>query len=191
MNSLELNFSPFPELKTERLQLRRILMEDAQALFEMRSDERVMQFLDRPRAKTIADAENLIRLIDHDIDSNIGITWGVSLHGTSRLIGTMGFWNITKAHFRAEIGYLLHPDFQGKGLMMEAAKKTIDFGFREMGLHSIEANINPNNLRSAKMLEKCGFVKEAHFRENYYYDGKFLDSVIYSLLNNPLKHQSF
>lgn len=191
MNSLELNFSPFPELKTERLQLRRILMEDAQALFEMRSDERVMQFLDRPRAKTIADAENLIRLIDHDIDSNIGITWGVSLHGTSRLIGTMGFWNITKAHFRAEIGYLLHPDFQGKGLMMEAAKKTIDFGFREMGLHSIEANINPNNLRSTKMLEKCGFVKEAHFRENYYYDGKFLDSVIYSLLNNPLKHQSF
>ena len=190
MNSLELNFTPFPELKTERLVLRRMLMEDAHALFEMRSDERVMQFLDRPRAKTIADAENLIRLIDHDIDSNIGITWGVSLHGNSRLIGTMGFWNITKAHFRAEIGYLLHPDFQGKGLMMEAAKKTIDFGFREMRLHSIEANINPNNLRSAKMLEKCGFVKEAHFRENYYYDGKFLDSVIYSLLNNPLKHQS-
>ena len=190
MNSLELNFTPFPELKTERLVLRRILMEDAQALFEMRSDERVMQFLDRPRAKSIADAENLIRLIDHDIENNIGITWGVSLTGTSRLIGTMGFWNITKAHFRAEIGYLLHPDFQGKGLMIESAKKTIDFGFREMGLHSIEANINPNNLRSAKMLEKCGFVKEAHFRENYYYDGKFLDSVIYSLLNNPLKHQS-
>lgn len=190
MNSLELNFTPFPELKTERLVLRRILMEDAQALFEMRSDERVMQFLDRPRAKSIADAENLIRLIDHDIENNIGITWGVSLTGTSRLIGTMGFWNITKAHFRAEIGYLLHPDFQGKGLMIESAKKTIDFGFREMELHSIEANINPNNLRSAKMLEKCGFVKEAHFRENYYYDGKFLDSVIYSLLNNPLKHQS-
>ncbi|MBL0064791.1 MAG: GNAT family N-acetyltransferase [Bacteroidetes bacterium] len=190
MNSLELNFTPFPELKTERLVLRRILMEDAQALFEMRSDERVMQFLDRPRAKSIADAENLIRLIDHDIENNIGITWGVSLTGTSRLIGTMGFWNITKAHFRAEIGYLLHPDFQGKGLMIESAKKTINFGFREMGLHSIEANINPNNLRSAKMLEKCGFVKEAHFRENYYYDGKFLDSVIYSLLNNPLKHQS-
>ena len=190
MNSLELNFSPFPELKTERLVLRRILMEDAQALFEMRSDERVMQFLDRPRAKSIADAENLIRLIDHDIENNIGITWGVSLTGTSRLIGTMGFWNITKAHFRAEIGYLLHPDFQGKGLMIESAKKTIDFGFREMGLHSIEANINPNNLRSAKMLENCGFVKEAHFRENYYYDGKFLDSVIYSLINNPLKHQS-
>ena len=190
MNSLELNFTPFPELKTERLVLRRILMEDAQALFEMRSDERVMQFLDRPRAKSIADAENLIRLIDHDIENNIGITWGVSLTGTSRLIGTMGFWNITKAHFRAEIGYLLHPDFQGKGLMIESAKKTIDFGFREMGLHSIEANINPNNLRSAKMLENCGFVKEAHFRENYYYDGKFLDSVIYSLINNPLKHQS-
>ena len=182
MNSLELNFSPFPELKTERLQLRRILMEDAQALFEMRSDERVMQFLDRPRAKTIADAENLIRLIDHDIDSNIGITWGVSLHGTSRLIGTMGFWNITKAHFRAEIGYLLHPDFQGKGLMMEAAKKTIDFGFREMGLHSIEANINPLNERSRNLLIKNGFIKEAYFRENYFYNGKFLDSEIYSLI---------
>ena len=190
MNSLELNFSPFPELKTERLVLRRILMDDAQALFEMRSDERVMQYLDRPRAKSIAEMENLIRLIDHDIENNNGITWGLSLSGTSRLIGTMGFWNITKAHFRAEIGYLLHPDYQGKGLMLESARKTIDFGFREMGLHSIEANVNPNNLRSAKMLEKCGFVKEAHFRENYYYDGKFLDSVIYSLINNPIIHQS-
>jgi ribosomal-protein-alanine N-acetyltransferase len=52
-----------------------------------------------------------------------------------------------------------------------------------MNLHSIEANINPENIASRKLLEKTGFVREAYFKENYFFNGKFIDSEIYSLLN--------
>ena len=88
-----------------------------------------------------------------------------------------------KEHYRAEIGYLLHPDYQQKGIMDEALKAVIKYGFETMQLHSIEANVNPANAASMKLLEKNGFVKEAYFKENYFYNGQFLDSVIYSLLN--------
>ena len=89
-----------------------------------------------------------------------------------------------KEHYRSEIGYALNPLFQGKGIMQEAMQAIIQYGFEIMKLHSVEANVNPANEASMRLLEKNGFVKEAYFRENYYFDGKFLDSVIYSLLAN-------
>ncbi len=83
---------------------------------------------------------------------------------------------------RAEIGYAMKPEYWGKGYIQEALIKVIYFGFNEFCLHSIEANVNPDNASSIKLLEKCGFKKEAYFKEDYFYNGKFLDSVIYSLL---------
>jgi len=75
---------------------------------------------------------------------------------------------------------LLDPQLQGKGFMQEAMQVVLDHGFRVMKLHSVEANVNPRNIDSIKLLERNHFVKEAHFKENYYYNGRFLDSVIYS-----------
>ena len=77
---------------------------------------------------------------------------------------------------------MLDPAFWGKGFMKEALIAVLDFGFRKLGLHSFQANINPENERSGKLLKQLGFVKEAYFRENYYFNGKYLDSEIYSLL---------
>jgi ribosomal-protein-alanine N-acetyltransferase len=67
--------------------------------------------------------------------------------------------------------------------MHEALKAILDYGFQEMGLHSVEANVNPSNLASIRLLEKNHFIREAYFRENYFYDGRYIDSAIYSLLN--------
>jgi ribosomal-protein-alanine N-acetyltransferase len=88
------------------------------------------------------------------------------------------------AHYRAEIGYVLHPQHQGKGLMTEAMKAVIHYAFEVMQLHSIEANINPLNIASKQVLLKNGFVQEAYFRENFYFNGVFLDSMIFSRINN-------
>ena len=89
-------------------------------------------------------------------------------------------------HCRGEIGYALKPEYWGKGFMTEALKTIIDFGFHKMNLHSIEANVNPKNQKSKKLLKRLGFRKEAYFRENYLFEGKFLDSEIYSLLKKDL-----
>ncbi len=182
---LEINLSPFPVITTARLLLGPIQKADATALLLLRSDEKVMQYIDKERTKTIAEAEALIKHINDDADNNNGITWRISLKDAdpNQLVGTIGFWRIIKQHHRAEIGYMLHPGLWGKGFMQEALQAVIDFGFNNMQLHSIEAHINPANAASAGILEKMGFIREAYFKEDFYFRGKFLDSAIYSLLN--------
>lgn len=179
---LNLNFTPFPVLYTERLILRCIDKNDGAAILKLRSNKNVMQFIDRPHMKTINEALDFINKIDESLKNNFGITWAISFKDNSELIGTIGFWRIVNEHYRAEIGYMLIPDFHREGIMHEAIKKVLDHGFENMHLHSVEANINPENIASGKLLENSGFIKEAYFKENYYYNGRFTDSVVYSLL---------
>ena len=180
---LLLNFSPFPSLSTKRLDLRRISDQDEEEIFFLRSDKEILQFLDRNPAKSIDEARQWIRMINDGTDNNQYITWAMALKSDPKLIGTIAFWNVQKEHYRAEIGYALVSEFQGKGLMHEAMTIVLDYGFNTMKLHSVEANVNPANKRSIRLLEKNGFVREAYHRENYYYNGRFLDSVIYSLID--------
>jgi ribosomal-protein-alanine N-acetyltransferase len=179
---LEVNFDPFPVLSTERLILRQITENDTNDLFILRSDSRVMQYIDRPLAKSPDDVMKLIQLITDLLNNNEGITWGIVLKSDSKVIGTIGLWRILKEHYRAEIGYLLHPAQQGKGIMQEAFTPILNYGFKTMKLHSIEATVNPENAASIKILERNNFTREAYFKENYFYNGNFLNSAVYSLL---------
>lgn len=179
---LVLNFKPFPDLATPRLNLRRIDNEDVKDIFFLRSDKKMLEFLDRAPAKSILEAVEWIRMINEGTESDQFIAWGLALKEEPALIGTITFWNIKKEHYRAEIGYQLHTKYQGQGLMQEAITTILEYGFKTMKLHSVEANVNPGNLPSIKLLERNNFVREAYHKENYFFDGKFLDSAIYSLL---------
>jgi ribosomal-protein-alanine N-acetyltransferase len=183
---LQTNFRPFPELETERLKLGRITKNDVDELFLLRSNREAMQYIDRPPAESVDDAHKLIRVIEDLLAAGDGITWGIYLKDQPELIGTIGLWRIIKEHHRAEIGYLLHPSWQRRGLTNEALVKVLDYGFSVMKIHSVEANVNPLNEASIRLLEKNGFVREAYFKENYYYNGLFKDTLIYSLLT-PLR----
>lgn len=180
---LDINFSPFQNLETERLCLRRVIKEDVNEIFALRSDQEVMKYIPRPLVKTEEDALAHIAMIDEKIDSNEGINWAITLKDNPKLIGIIGHYRIRPEHFRAEIGYMLLPEHQGKGIISEAIKEVVHYGFEVMKLHSIEAIIDPENFASEKVLQKNGFVKEAHLKENEYYEGRFLDTVIYSILN--------
>ena len=179
---LEINFGDFPVLKTQRFVLRRIVDADAEAIFNMRSDEKVMQYLDRKRFTHIDEAHALINKIDDSFNNNEGITWAISPKGEDLLIGTIGFWRIDKEHHRGEIGYMLHHPYWSKGIMMEVCDVALPYAFNTLNLHSIEGIVNPANQASIELLERLGFVREAYLKENYYYDGHFLDSAIYSLI---------
>ncbi len=179
---LDLNFTPFPNLETDRLILRRVSAEDVLEIFALRSDKEVMKYIPRPLVKTMEDAMAHIVMIDEKIESNEGINWAITLKDSPKLIGIIGHYRIKPEHFRAEIGYMLLPEYQGQGILSEAIKEVVNYGFEVMKLHSIEAIIDPENHASEKVLQKNGFVKEAHLKENEYYDGRFLDTVIYSKL---------
>jgi [ribosomal protein S5]-alanine N-acetyltransferase len=180
------DFHPFPLLITKRLCLRKIGPEDELPLFELRSSSTVMKYIDRPLVRTRADAVQLIEMMVGLIDSNEGLSWAITRKEDPGMIGTVHLWKISRENHRAEIGYLLHPAHQGKGIMHETLEAVINHGFAEIGLHSIEANVNPGNIASIGLLERCGFTGEAYFKENYFFNGKFLDSAVYTLLT-PIK----
>lgn len=181
---LTINFAPFPNLETERLQLRRIVKDDVNEIFELRSNPETMKYIPRPLAKSNEDAMGHIALIDSKIENNEGINWAITLKNDTKLIGIIGHYRIKPEHYRSEIGYILLPEYHNKGIITEAIKCVVNYGFNEMRLHSIEAIIDPKNHVSEKVLQKNGFIKEAHLLENEFYEGKFLDTVIYSILNN-------
>lgn len=182
---LNLNFTPFPLLKTERLLLRQLGNDDINEVFFLRSDERVLQYLGKEPAQSLKDAEDFIQRISIAVQNGESIMWALTLkENPSKIIGTICLWNIIKEHFRAEIGYLLHPDHWRKGLMKEAIEKVLEFGFGSMNLHSIEARLSTKNIASASTLESTGFVKEGHFKEDFFFRGSFEDTSVYSIVNN-------
>lgn len=187
---LELNFHPFPVIETERLRLRRTTPEDLDFLFYLRSHNDVMKYIDRPLATSMDFITEMYKKIQENIEGNIAVAWHIEEKESHVPVGQIGYYRNDKDNHRGEVGYMLSPEQQGKGLASEALKAALDYGINTLGFHSIEANVNPGNDASVKLLEKHGFVKEAHFRENHYFDGKFLDSAIYSLLASEWKSRS-
>jgi ribosomal-protein-alanine N-acetyltransferase len=164
-----INFTPFPGLATKHLTLRQLRPSDADDIFFLRSDERVIKYLDAPVAKTIADAHDYIETINNGIRNNEWILWGIEYLHSPKVVGSICLWNIEQALLKAEIGYVLHPDFQGKGLIQEAMQRVIGYGFETLGLETIVAQLHPGNTRSIKALERTGFVYEKPFEEMIIY----------------------
>ncbi|CAM2989100.1 ribosomal-protein-alanine N-acetyltransferase [Flavobacterium succinicans] len=180
---LTINFSPFPNLETERLILRRVSTDDINEIFALRSNPETMKYIPRPLVTNEEEALAHFKMIDDKIETNEGINWAITLKGNNTMIGLIGHYRIKPEHYRAEVGYMILPEYHGKGITTEAVQCVVDYGFTRMKLHSIEGVIDPENEASQKVLQKCGFVKEAHFKENEYFDGKFIDAVVYSILN--------
>ena len=179
---LNINFNPFPLLSTERLLLRRLTAADAEEMFLYRSDINLMSYIPHRLAHSKKEIEELIETVNKRVDNKEAISWAITLKDSNTIIGTVGFVEISEPHFRAEIGYMLHTPFHGKGIMHEACACIIDYGYRVMKLHSIEAIVNHENLASKKVLESLGFTNDAYFRDYLYHGGKFVDANVYSLV---------
>ncbi|QRR01101.1 GNAT family N-acetyltransferase [Dyadobacter sandarakinus] len=181
---LNVNFVPFPKLQTQRLTLLRLEPVHAGDVFRLRSNAEAMKYIGKSLLNSRDEAARLIEAYSKGLNENAAITWGIVLSSDRRSpIGTIGFHTIDKSNHRAEIGYMIHPDYWNQGLMKEAVDRVISYGFDTLGLHSIEAKIHPENTASERLLLKLGFVKEAYFRESFYFEGKFQDTVVFSLIS--------
>jgi [ribosomal protein S5]-alanine N-acetyltransferase len=176
-------FQPFPELITERLLLRQVNVSDAPELFFLRSDKNVLEFIAKEPAKSVEEVKTFIKTINQSIKEGESVLWGIALRNNPAvLIGSIGFWRMQKENYRSEIGYVLHPQQWRKGIMKEAMAKVLEYGFNKMKLHSVEARIDPENQASEAILKAAGFIKEGYFRHDYFFNGEFLDTAVYSKL---------
>lgn len=181
---LQLNFSPFPILESERLCFRKLTNEDAPEILALRGNPETMQFIPRPLITDFDGALAHIKMINDKIEDNLDINWAVTIKGSDKCIGIMGFYRTQPEHYRTELGYMITPENWGKGYVTEAVKTLIHFAFNTLNFHSIEAVIDSRHSASERVLQKVGFEKEAHFKENFYYNNEFTDTVIYGLLKS-------
>ena len=173
-------FKSFPYLRTDRLQLRPLEPGDAQIVYHLRSSGVVGQFIERPRMKDEAEAEQLIEQTIDAYKRQKAIAWTGILRDGRSIIGACGLNHIDHHNLRAEVGGELLPAYWGKGIAEEAFRAIIDFGFRQLGLHAIEGKVMAGNRGAIHILEKMGFEKEGHFK-NYIRSAKgWKDLLVYT-----------
>jgi ribosomal-protein-alanine N-acetyltransferase len=164
-----------PELKTNRLLLRNMLVEDYKDLFETRFHPEVLKHIKRDQIEDKLEMKTFISERLEAIKNNSLCFWAISTFESPKLIGTICLWNYNENKTTAEIGYDLHPDYHKKGFMSEAMEVVLKFGFSKLQLHSIEAFTSKQNDNSKRLLEKFDFNLEAHRK-----DKGFPNNIIYT-----------
>jgi ribosomal-protein-alanine N-acetyltransferase len=176
-------FTPFPHLETERLHLGQLSLNNENEIFLLRSDKEVNKYLDRPRATSIEDARKFIQKINAGIENNESLFWAIHLKDKTGLIGTVCLWNLSLEGERAELGYELLPQHQGKGYMQEAIARVVEYGFKTMQLKTIEAWLRADNNRSIKLLEKNKFKRDKNAEVRMNAEERELGLTVYSQTN--------
>jgi ribosomal-protein-alanine N-acetyltransferase len=181
------NFHPFPLLYTDRLLLRQIRPDDADAIFVLRSDEEVNKFVHREPPNSLQEARNHIQKLNQSIEANELLFWGINLMGNRNLIGTICLWNLSIVKAEGEIGFDLIPSFQRKGLMQEAVEAVLKFAFKELKLKKVTGWIHAQNERSISLLSRNNFQRDAN-AESLAHTQELAGMVIYSL--EVVRHHS-
>jgi ribosomal-protein-alanine N-acetyltransferase len=177
-------FSEFPVLKTRRLILRALVSDDSNAVFQMRSNERINTFIARNPMNTIESANDLIKRTQNSWNNKEAIAWAGVVSDSGDIIGACGFNHIDFPNNRAEIGGEMSINYWGRKLAIEAVSKVVWFGFKEMGLHSIVAKVSPDNRGAIYLLEQLNFQKEAHFKDRIHFGEKYLDMAVYTCFDD-------
>lgn len=174
-----------PDVETERLYLRQRLVSDAKDIFTYASLPEVTWPAVFPPAESVAEEENYLENImpKRWIEQNIPAGYGICLKGSNKVIGSVDF-NHRHADDVFEMGYLLHPDYWGQGIMSEAAHALLEVGFNLVGLHKIEIECYSYNKASQRVAEKLGFTLESKIRDRKGAQGKRCDLLRYGLLKS-------
>jgi RimJ/RimL family protein N-acetyltransferase len=174
-------------IETERAFLRPIEKEDNEQIFSYRSDSETNKYQGWI-PKTLNDVNEFISKNPDEI--NKPETWFqlvIIEKSTNKIIGDIGIHFIDSDNFQSEIGCTLSKEYQGKGFATETMRATVDYLFKKLYKHRIVTSIDPQNIDSIKLVERIGFRKEGHFKESLLIDGKWVDDIVYALLDREWK----
>lgn len=166
-------FSNMPTLHTERLSLRPMHPIDAEDMFDYAKREDVTEYLLWSPHPNVSYTRDYLNYIQSRYSLGDFFDWAIIDKDSRRMIGTCGFTRINTDNDAGEIGYVLNPDFWGKGYAVEAARRVIEFGFEELSLHRIEARFMQGNERSLRVMEKLGMQFEGYHKDEIFVKGSY------------------
>ncbi|ONI79568.1 GNAT family N-acetyltransferase [Actinosynnema sp. ALI-1.44] len=183
-------FVPPDKIETDRLWLRPFTHSDLDELYDVRSRPEVNTYLysealtrDEVKAKLDERIAKMSRLTQPG-DSML---LAVVRKDTGAMVGDVNIEWLPGSHQQAEIGYVLHPDHYGQGFATEAARPLLRIAFEELKVHRVIGRLDARNVASGRVLAKLGMRQEAHFHENEYVKGEWVDEVVYAVLAREWK----
>jgi ribosomal-protein-alanine N-acetyltransferase len=176
------------KLYTERLIIRDYLIEDLDNHHELLSDNNVMYYLGDIKTKNIKESEeNLIKIInDQKTKDRKYYFFVIENKNLNEFIGSIGYTVKENTPYgkMVDLGYFINKNHWNKGYTTEALIKLLEYSFEENNVYRIYTGCLIENIYSEKIMKKCGFIKEAEFKEYTYHDGKLKDRVAYRMLKN-------
>ena len=176
--------------ETERLRLRTYTDDDFDAFFDLHRREDVARYLpwhprdERAAREALARHQRLTVEVDDQ-----GVTLAAFDKTTERLVGDFVLILRSVEHRRGEVGYVLHPDFAGRGLATEGARVMLDIAFEKLGLRRVIGRIDARNQASARVLTKLGLRHEAHLVQNELFKGEWSDEDDFAILQHEWREQ--
>jgi ribosomal-protein-alanine N-acetyltransferase len=191
MNRL-FHFETFPVLHTSRLILREIVPSDAEAILRIRGDVRVTRLNSGKPMESLGEAHDLIEKTRQAFADQRRIDWGIVCKDEPQigLVGRVGYNYWLRQDRRASIGYDLGYAHWGSGIMTEAVRAIVMFGFERMDLNRIEADTDAENYGSMRVLEKVGFKREGLQEQQYFEWDEFHDLVLFALLRRDFDQRA-
>ncbi|TDR36683.1 RimJ/RimL family protein N-acetyltransferase [Tahibacter aquaticus] len=178
--------SAVPLLETPRLRLRTVRRDDLAAIYALHADPRAMRYWSCAPWTQAQQAEDWFAQRARQGETEEIWPWGISRIGADTLIGLVTVFAVNRSQHRAEIGYLLDPAHWGKGYAREALRAALAYGFEALQLLRVEADIDPRNEASCRLVEKLGFRREGYLRERWRVNGEITDTALYGLLRREL-----
>lgn len=173
-----------PEIETERLVLRRMRADDAEDMYEYASDPEVTRYLTwfpHPDSRYTRD---YLEYLGTRYRVGDFFDWAITLKGSGKMIGTCGFTSFDYTNDSAEMGYVLNPKYRGQGIVPEALRALLDFGFSKLALHRAEARFIEGNEASRRVMEKVGMRFEGIKRGGMLIKGEYRDIGICAVLRD-------
>ena len=172
-----------PTLESPRLRLRAYRASDAAAMFRLYSDPRVMRYWSFPPWTGIGQAQAYLERVQGEMAAGSSVLpWAIATRADDVLVGTVTLFSLSIEQGRAETGYSLQPEFQGDGLAREALRLALGHAFDGLRLRRVEADVDPRNTPSCRLLEHLGFRREGLLRARWLVAGEVCDTALYGLL---------
>jgi [ribosomal protein S5]-alanine N-acetyltransferase len=171
----------FPTLATKRLRLRAFAARDLPGLHDCFSDEQAMRYWNAPPCKTEAETQRSLRYLAKTTSPDDRLAWAVAEKRSDRCIGMVNYHHREARNQKLEIGYILMPAQQGRGLMTEAVAALVAYCFGELAAHRIEALVHPENVASIRLVERLGFLCEGGpLRDRWHVGGRYMSVMMYA-----------